>query len=209
MEAIARLIDELRAGGELDSSGEFTLDRDRALEKMRQFQLTDPRSYVLELVQAAVLSGAGEAHFEIDADDMRMWFDGRPFVAQDFEQLYSAMFLRRQSPARRQLALGLNSAMALDPRVLRVESGTARMEMRSDGDEITEVQEATPGTKIHVKDRFGNATLVRFVLKLRGHITEMLYLKERCCWAPLAIHLNGERISGGQPLADAAGRIEL
>ncbi|MEM7355508.1 MAG: hypothetical protein AAF657_32140, partial [Acidobacteriota bacterium] len=46
-------------------------------------------------------------------------------------------------------------------------------------------------------------------LKLRGHITEMLYLKERCCWAPLAIHLNGERISGGQPLADAAGRIEL
>ncbi len=209
MAALGRLIDELRAGGELDSRGEFTLDRDRAREKMRQFQLADPRSYVLELVQAAVLAGAGEARFEIDADDMRMSFDGRPFTARDFEELYSSMFTRRSSLARRQLALGLNSAMALDPRVLRVESGTARMEMRPDGDEITTAKGAVDGTRIHVKDRFGNATLVRFVLKLRGHVTEMLYLKEHCRWAALAIHLNGQRISGGEPLAEAAGRVEL
>ncbi len=209
METLGRLIGELRAGGELDSRGEFTLDRDRAREKMRQFQLADPRSYVLELVQAAVLAGASEARFEIDADDMRMSFDGRPFTALDFEELYSSMFTRRSSLARRQLALGLNSAMALDPRVLRVESGTARMEMRPDGDEITTAKGAIDGTRIHVKDRFGNATLVRFVLKLRGHITEMLYLKERCRWAALAIRLNGEPISGGKPLAEAAGRVEL
>ncbi len=209
MEALRRLIGELRAGGELDSRGEFTLDRDRAREKMRQFQLTDPRSYVLELVQAAVLAGAGEVRFEIDADDMRMSFDGRPFTTLDFEELYSSMFTRRRSPARRRLALGLNSAMALDPRILRVESGTALMEMRPGGDEITMAKEAVDGTRIHVKDRFGNATLVRFVLKLRGHITEMLYLKEHCRYAALPIHLNGEPISGVEPLAEAAGRIEL
>ncbi len=207
MEALGRLIGELRADGELDSVGEFTLDRDRAREKMRRFQLTDPRSYVLELVQAAVLAGASEAHFEIDADDMRMSFDGRPFTAEDFEQLYNSMFTRRSSLALRQLALGLNSAMAQGPKVLRVESGTARMEMRPGGDEIT-TAEMVAGTRIHVKDRFGNATLVRFVLKLRGHITEMLYLKERCRWTALAIYLGGERISRFEPLAGAAGRVE-
>ena len=62
-----RLIADLRADGEVISAGEFTLDREKAREKLRHFQLADPRRYVLELVQAAVLKGAERILFEIDS----------------------------------------------------------------------------------------------------------------------------------------------
>ena len=54
---------------------------------MRQFQLARPRSYVLELVQAAVLKGATRIAFNIDTDDMRMAFNGRPFTLHEFGEL--------------------------------------------------------------------------------------------------------------------------
>ena len=69
MPSVDDLISDLRNEGEVVSEGRFTLDRDKAREKMRQFQLADPRAYVLELVQAAVLKGAAEIAFDIDADD--------------------------------------------------------------------------------------------------------------------------------------------
>ncbi len=211
MPELEALMSQLRADGELDSVGEFTLDRRRAREKMRHFQLADPRAYVLELVQAAVLTGATEARFEIDADDMRLEFDGRPFTAEDFDQLYSSMFARRKSSgARRQLALGLNAAMALDPGHVHVESGGARMEMRAGADEkITAAERPVAGTRIHVRDRFGRRTVVRFLRKLRGRLAEVEYLKKNCRWARLPIYLDGECISGRPALAEVLARTEV
>jgi len=79
MAALDQLINDLRADGSVDSHGSFTLDREQARAKMQKFQLVDARRYVLELVQAAVLRGATQIEFEIDADDMRMRFDGAAF----------------------------------------------------------------------------------------------------------------------------------
>ena len=116
--AVTDLITDLRGQGVEDSLGRFTLDREKAREKMRQFQLAEPHFYVLELVQAAVCKGATRIRFDIDADDMRMRFDGRPFTLEDLEHLYSSLFARQlsaENDARRQLALGVNAAMALNP----------------------------------------------------------------------------------------------
>ena len=211
MPCFETLMRELRADGELDSVGEFTLDRNRAREKMRHFQLADPRAYVLELVQAAVLAGATEASFEIDTDDMRLEFDGRPFTTEDFDQLYSSMFARRRaSGALRQLALGLNAAMALDPMHVLVESGSALMEMRAGADDrISAAEKPIAGTRIHVRDRFGRQTVVRFFRKLRGRLAEVDYLERNCRWAPLPIYLGGKCISGQPPLAEALARTEI
>ena len=71
-----RLIEALAKEGALVSAGEFTLDRVKAREKMRSFQLADPRMYVLLLVQAAVCKGAGHVDFTFDSDDMRLQCDG-------------------------------------------------------------------------------------------------------------------------------------
>ena len=146
---IREMLGELRNEGRETLRGGFTLDREKAREKMSSFSLADPRSYVLELVQAAVrMQGAdgrrqvpagdqgrgmlvrgGEAiRFDIDSDDMHLRFGGEPYTATDFDLIYASLFsggLDRRSRARRQLALGLNAALALNPRYVRVVSGDA------------------------------------------------------------------------------------
>ena len=72
MAALDALMSELRADGALDSTGQFTLDREQARSKMQKFQLADARRYVLELVQAAILRGATSIAFDIRAAAKRL-----------------------------------------------------------------------------------------------------------------------------------------
>jgi hypothetical protein len=198
-----RLIAELRGEGRVDSTGEFTLDRDKAREKMRQFQLADARQYVLFLVQAAVLKGARRVDFAIDADDMVLTCDGRPFTVEDFDQVYGALFSKAaddDTRARRELALGLNAAMALHPRWIRVTSGDGttgtQLELRPERpDAFGPLAPAPRGTRIHVKARFRPGLAVRFVRNIRGTLAEEVWLAQRCTHAPIPIVLEGRRLS--------------
>jgi len=186
--AVMDLITDLRAEGVEESLGSFSLDREKAREKMRQFQLAEPHRYVLELVQAAVCKGATRIRFDIDADDMRMQFDGQPFSLQDLEHLYSSLFARQNTPendARRQLALGVNAAMALNPRYLRVTSKDGKhgvqLEARAGhDDEFGEMSNPPDGTTIHVKSRFRPGLMVSFLQNLKGTLPEEQVLRERC-----------------------------
>ena len=122
--SIDRLTAELRAGGTAEGEGGFSLDREKAREKLRQFQLADPHRYVLLFVQALVARGATSIRIEIDADDVRIEADGSPLGTGDFDELYSSMFSAvRARPGLRELALATNAAMALNPRYVRVDSG--------------------------------------------------------------------------------------
>lgn len=201
---------ELEAVGTVESEGEFTLDRAKAREKMRRFQLADPRAYVLELVQAASLKGATVVRVTVDSRDMVMELDGRPFSAADFEDVYGAALSRRSDHdllARRQLALGLNSAMALRPVGIEVESGDgrtgARLRLRPDEDDVIETIETTRvGTRIHVRERFRLGTFVSFLQDLSGSLAEEQLLRARCGYASFAIDLEGARLDNGLGFGD-------
>jgi hypothetical protein len=198
------LIEQLRAGGALDGEGGFTLDREKARQKLRQFQLADPRSYVLLLVSAAVLRGATRIDFRIDADDVHLRFD-RSFDAADLDALYSSLFGAHDDPSlrpRQELALALNAAMALDPAHATVESANeaglgVRLTVRpEDSDDIeTEVPGVDSGTHVHVKDRFRARTVLRFFRNIGRSIAEERYLRERCTWSPIPITLDGREIT--------------
>lgn len=217
MAKVEQLIARLSAEGEVESRGEFTLDREKAKVKMRQFQLADPHRYVLVLVQAAVIKGATRIDFEIDADDMRMSFDGAPFTAADLDELYTSLFggkRDRTIRARQELAVALNAAMGLNPRYIVLDSGDGesgvRLELRPDRPDVVETAEKIEaGTRIHVKDQFRPGLLVRFLRDLRGEIIEERHLRRSCAWATVEIHLDGQLISQQPPLAGAAGRVEL
>ncbi|MBI5501579.1 MAG: hypothetical protein HY907_15145 [Deltaproteobacteria bacterium] len=215
MPAADRLIDALRAEGRQDSDGAFTLDRDKAREKLRQFQLPDPRRYVLLLVEAAVLKGATRIDFAIDADDMELRCDGRPFTAADFEHIYASMFSPADTDdlrARRQLALGLNAAMALHPRHVRIASGDgetgASLELRPRRpDRIGAPDEVPRGTVIRVKDRFRPGLAVRFFRNLNDRLAEETFLRAGCRYARCDVRLEGRPLAVGreQDLAEAGG----
>ena len=159
--SVEKLIEELAAGADLSHPRHFTLDREKAREKLRDHQFSDPRLYVLELVQAAVIRGATRIRFDVDSDDVRMWFDGELFDTRDLDELYDAIWSDSRDPrvrARKCLALGFTAVMALHPRYVRLissdgERGT-RLELRPDAPDRIEPCRLEPaGTTIHIKSR--------------------------------------------------------
>jgi len=214
------ILAQLAAEGEVEAHGGFSIDKAKAREKMRQFQLSDPRQYVLMLVQAAVHQGATHIEFQIDADDMEVWFDGEGYSKADLDDLFVSMFGdrgRSNLRSRQELAIALNGALALNPRWVKVWSHRAgqavSLQMRP-GPDSTDSAEACPsrdegGTRVHVKQRFRPGLALRFVKNLQGTIAEESILKERVCYAELPIILDGGRISSGLRLGTVAGRIDV
>lgn len=211
-DVLSGLLGELRAGGELDSRGRFTLDRAQARAKMQKFQLVDARRYVLELVQAAVLRGASEVVFDIDADDMRMRCDGACFSGEELGELWSSIFADGDEPllrGQRQLALGLNAALGLGPRRITVRSGGHQLVLRPGADEQLTAIEPIAGTTIHVEQRLRLGLIVDFVRNISGRLGEELHLRERCVHAPVPVRLDGVGISAGLTVAGAIAAHEF
>jgi len=207
------LIAALQGDGRVDSEGSFTLHREKAREKLRTFQVAEPQKYVLHLIALATLKKATAVHVRCDSDDVVVRFDGEPVTAQDLDDLYGSSFSAARTDvqrARQQLAVAIHAAMALNPRYVRVCSGTGdaavSMTVRHGAaDEIGGAAKgAPPGTEIQVKQRFRPGLVVRFVDQLRGALAEMTWLRERCEFSTLPIFLNGAQISAGLRVADAA-----
>jgi len=207
------LIEGLRAEGEVDSVGRFTLDPVKAREKLQKFQLVDAHRYVLELVQAAVLRGATEIAFDIDADDMHMRFDGAVFTAAELGDVWGSIFADgddRLLRGVRQLALGLNAALGLGPKRIVVRSGGQELRLVPGAADVHRtVEPAIAGTTVHVVQRVKLAGLGLFFKNLVGSLAEEVHLRERCVYAAQTITLDGVRISQGFNVADALGVREI
>lgn len=209
--------------GTVVAEGEFTLDRARAREKMRRYSLPDPHRYVLELVKAAVLQGAQAIEFEMDADDVRMRFDGPPFPREELAAAEAAALTGTGALAH--LGMGLAAAMALNPRFVRCESGGVRLELRPRRPDRLERAETSAGTAMHVRDRPHPRHLWEFLRSLAGWTTEGAVLQQHCRFSPVPIRLNGRTLTedwrgfaplGRVPVGDAGvagftagGRAEL
>ena len=207
------LIASLQGGLRVDSEGSFTLHREKAREKLRTFQVAEPQKYVLHLIALASLKQATKVHVRVDSDDVVVRFDGEPVTAEDLDDLYGSSFAAARTDAQRarqQLAVGIHAAMALNPRWVRVTSGTGdaavSMTVRHGAaDEIGGAFKGAPrGTQIHVKQRFRPGLMIRFVQQVRGALAEMTWLRERCRFSTLAIVLNDEQITRGMALGGVA-----
>lgn len=206
-------IKKLGEAGEAEP-GQFTMDRERAREQMQTFQLSEPQRYVLELVQAAVARSASRIEFEIDADDMHMRFDGGGFDRRELYDMYGSLFLDGNDSllrGRQQLALGLNAAMALNPKYALVESGNVRMEMRPGKDDVIGEKDeaAVEGTHIHIRRRWRPDLVVKYMKKLKGTLPEVILIKERCVYSQVAVHVNGVKVSCGMAIENAVGLVAV
>ncbi|PRQ01034.1 hypothetical protein ENSA5_27160 [Enhygromyxa salina] len=204
------LLARLEAAGAVEARGGFSIDPEKAREKLRQYQLADPNRYVLLLVEAAFSNGATSLEFEVDSDDLHLRFDGSTFAYEQLENIYGALFtevdeLRPEDLARMrglaQLAFAVNSAMAINPRYVRITSigddgeGTL-LELRPDQpDELTRVQ-GEPGNWIHVKDSFRPGLIVEFFRSLGDTLDEVVLLRAHCRWSRRPVVVNGAQVSG-------------
>ena len=109
---LSQSIAQLQQQGELDSSGRFTLDPARARQLLRDCQLSQPHHYILCLVSCLV--GFGATSIRLDTNKGRVQLVGQgvslpqEVVANPLDRLFSG----QGQPADRELAIGINAALA-------------------------------------------------------------------------------------------------
>ncbi len=205
MPTLAEILKQLKEESAFDSYGHFTLDKKKAREKMKKYQLISPYYYVLEIIQAAVASGAKKIDVYIDSDDSIFTFDGEIYTLEDLENIYSSLFVSQKDISLdrfRELAIGINSALVLNPQYIRVVSGKgkkgAELLCRPPSEEkIKPIAISTSGTKVHVKDRISIRVATRFLSKYiaRRMPTEGKILKDRCYLCRIPIYINKDHIN--------------
>lgn len=220
---LARLFDELRGEGRLDSRGHFTLDVAKALEKMRQFQLRDPRLYVLNLVAAAVANGASFVRTSSTPESFSLESDGRGYAFEDLAELFSSPFIAN-APERRatqELAIGLFGTRGLTVQQVSLETWQgdlgARLAIVEGRLEIARLtQNPLPeGLNVRLSVREKSSLLdsayglLGKVRRVKPQTQESEYVRGLCVFSPVPITLNGEQVNLPIPCGGAlvAGQV--
>lgn len=125
------LIELIESDATLVRQGHFTLAVEKAQEKLKKFQLPDPRYYVTQLMQALLANRAERIWVRIEGLTVKIEFDGPGYDREELERIADAVFESGKNRDRdriRELALGLLSVQALNPREVSISSQCSRWE---------------------------------------------------------------------------------
>ena len=201
---VEELIARLAADGEVAESGVFSVDPELAVEKLREFQLSDPVRFVLCWVRAAVLLEATRVDIEVEASDVRLKFDGRILAAEELDVLWSSVMGSRKRPrtrALRELALGTNGAFSWQAKAVTIQSGTTLVTVDRNLKLKREKADAGAATNVlHAKRPIGWSLLRRRRAERRGQLPEELLLVRACVHHKIPVFLDGLRINPPPPV---------
>ncbi|MBM3462059.1 MAG: hypothetical protein FJX76_08165 [Armatimonadetes bacterium] len=202
------ILHHLRTAGELDSQGHFSLDKRKAQDKMREFQLVDAHDYVLKLIQAAVAGGATKIEVTADAASVTLLCHGWTLERALLEQPFDGLFIAQESvdgAFLRHLAIGLNAALALQPERLEVWSGgAAAVVPESAADRLSVVEQPAPSsvprdaTRFVITERVSWRMAGRAMQNLVGDTPEGAAVRARARLSPIPVTLNGEPVADGK-----------
>ncbi|MCB9679254.1 MAG: hypothetical protein H6737_29390 [Alphaproteobacteria bacterium] len=184
---------------------QFTLSREKALEKMRQFTLRHPGQYALEVVQAAVFMEA--RWMFVDATDEAVtlgWIGGKAISRAEMDGLFDYLFVSEANAETRhlrQIAIAVNVLLQRKPELMRIESGdingAARLDLNPDGTGTVGVPaEGLEGTYVHV--RFGSTGWLGMFRRARIPPAAEL-IETECMFSPTSIFVNGNGPLGWDP----------
>ena len=124
--------------GLLVGSGTFRVDRERALEKLKAFQLPDPDMFLLPWIRCAVASGATTLVLDLDSSKIR--FNGRRFTREELADPYGCLF-EEAAPERarnRHLAYALLATLSRGCPSITLTTGPRRKRLRLTVKSLTE-----------------------------------------------------------------------
>lgn len=208
MANIDDVINRARQPGGFSEQQQFTVARERAIRKMREFALADPHYYILELIQAAVANGATHVHIDCSSSALQFTYIGGGYSREELAQLFDFLFASKESLEHadiRQVALGVNALMMMEPSRIIIESGngtlesTDRIVIRGDNDtvEVGTPDEALRGTFIRAEGLDRSAIAGRSNLDARDYgPPECTAIEQRCLAAPVPIIVNNEPVFG-------------
>lgn len=199
MSQLDALLTRSKQPGQFVERKAFSLARDKAVEKMREFSLRHPEQYILELIQAAVFADATWVAIDVTDNSILLgYIGGKRLLDKELDQLFDYLFVdQTHRPTRHlmQLAVGLNALIQRKPSVVRVESGTgrkgetSRLDLDANGKGTVGVADAPlAGTYIYAE--FKSSWLGRF-LSSNDVGFESDLVERRCIYTPVPILLNG------------------
>lgn len=182
-------------------AGEFTLNNSKARNKLAQFQLVNPRNFVVHLIAAAVAGQSEQVEVYVDSDDIVVTFGGIPLEKTRLEHLFAELLAGRAQPRLRELAVALNAASSLRPKFLTLKcwhQGSGHtLEVLPEEERIVELQECPfdpprDGHQVHFRDTPSLRVVRRFASSLVSAHPEHETVLLRCGLAPVPIIIEGE-----------------
>ncbi|MCA9794427.1 MAG: hypothetical protein KC910_21615 [Candidatus Eremiobacteraeota bacterium] len=207
-DSLEQLLDSLkRQGGTHHSSGQFMVDLQKAREKLRQFQLSEPCFYLLKLVQALIRAGAEAIDIRLDrlaVDVTSSLPEESPFLQAP--KVVSALSCADgESPALRHLSVALNAAWAMNPEKIVWAGWSAGqgygLEITPDDLALVELARC-PEWATGRRQRW-----VRFAMRRPSTLTNLArnlaseheQVLSRCSYSAVPIYLNEDRLQGSWP----------
>lgn len=190
-DSLNQFMAQFSEGGEFESAGVFTIDVEKAGDKVQRFQLVDPYLYIAHLVAAASLSGATSLRFSKTASEISVSFDGAPYDLTQLDNLSHGLLASYSGERRvQELAVAVMGARATEPEHLVWESVAptgvgVRMSYLGDKRELEEMEFAPTGNRLVLKYP---VTWKRIRGRFDTKSPEAEVLKNFCSRAPLRIY---------------------
>ena len=172
-------------------------------ERLNRHLPADPAAYVLALVASAVAADASYLKITNDADDFVLLRDGRTPTPEELEGLFGHMLHSGAIPERAylvDLAVGLNAATAMNPKLIQVETwgawGGNRYTLTGTGHKLETTKagfsDARATFRVQIKEPRRLGKLMRMVT---GFPPEGDLIAKHCCYAGPKITVNGQAIN--------------
>ena len=190
-----RFLEQLAAEGHKDSSGVFTLDPLQAQQKLRRYQFQHPYAFVGAFMAAASLAGATSVVLEVEPHRLGINWSSPHLGPEQLQRLLAHLLAERASPSIRELALGINSALALKPTRLTLSSGKFRQHFTPQRHWQTEEEESLAG--LHLELVY--APRERLKRRLNKELPEIQLLKRSCLFAAPFVEVNQRRLLPQSP----------
>jgi hypothetical protein len=197
---VDNFLTEASEGGQINSSGEFTISHFEALRKLREFQLPRVGAFAANLVAAVVLGGGSTIQVTITENVVSFQFDEPIFTQEDLEMLFLSPFQGEAPEWRKEMAIAANGTLGLPLKYLSLDSWDHDQkegwEMKNYGGDRHEVQKLTRSLKKTSHSRFDLHFGYKRGFKMQHYSLPIHQeLKSRCCHAPLHVRLNSRTLS--------------
>lgn len=183
------------------------VDLQKAREKLRQFQLSEPCFYLLKLVQGLVRAGAEEINIRLDrmAVELTSSLPDESAFLQAPKVVASLSSADGDSPALRHLSVALNAAWAMNPEKIVWAGWDGRqgygLEITPDDLGLVRLEQC-PEWATGRKQRW-----VRFAMRRPSTLTNLARnlasehqkVLSRCSFSAVPIYLNEDRLKGNWP----------
>lgn len=116
------LLGRYSSAGVTESSGSFTLDPKKAMERLAQFQFDDPYHWVLKVIQSLHSAGSQQIQIEAGVNSVTLRADAVPNGLGTVQELLTQLLADHEvaDPSLRHLAAGLQGSLAVAPNLIRL-----------------------------------------------------------------------------------------